>query len=136
MKMQAKVELWSKKQCNYAMNAFMKCANAKLLQSSNVKTCSITLVCVHMDPLNTKRAPLLNKNGWSRLRGKRFDQGWSLKVGTIHVHKYPPMRKKKALTFESGEWVEENYSYFKIKNSSRIGNCALKCRGKKHFYFI
>ena len=51
---------------------------------------------------NEKRAILLKKNGWLEIRGKRFDQGWSLKVGAICVHKYPPMRKNKASTCESG----------------------------------
>ena len=94
-----------KEQFYYAMNAYMRYASAKkLLQSSNVKSCSITLVCVcvcHMK--NEERALLLKKSGWLEIRGKQFDQGWSLKEEEICVHKYPPMRKKKELTFESGE---------------------------------
>ena len=82
----------------------MKCANAKLFQSYNVKSYSIMLACLCVCVIkNEERALLLNKNGWLEIRGKRFDQGWSLKVGAIRVHKYPPMRKKKALNFESGE---------------------------------
>ena len=52
-KMQAKVRTMKeilhqeiKKQCNYAMNAFMKYASAKLLQNPNVKYCNIMLACV------------------------------------------------------------------------------------------
>ena len=51
---------------------------------------------------NEERALLLKKNGRLEIRGKIFNQGWSLKVGAIYVHKYPPMRKNKALTFENG----------------------------------
>ena len=85
------------------MNAYMKCANAKLLQSSNVKSYSIKLVFVCVIMKNEERALLLKKNGWLEIRGKIFDQGWSLKEEAIHVHKNPPMRKKKVLNFESGE---------------------------------
>ena len=56
-----------------------------------------------VDMKNEERALLLKKNGQLEIRGKRFDQGWRFKVEAIHVHKFPPIRKKKALTFESGE---------------------------------
>ena len=85
------------------MNAYMKCASAKLLQSSNVKSYSLTLARVCVDMKNEERALLLKKNGQLEIRGKRFNQGWSLKVEAIRVHKCPPTRKKKVLTFESGE---------------------------------
>ena len=51
---------------------------------------------------NEERALLLKKNGQLEIIGKRFDQRWSMKEEAICVHKNPPMRKKKALTFESG----------------------------------
>ena len=51
---------------------------------------------------NEERALLLKKNGQLEIRGKRFDEWWSMKEEAIRVHKNPPMRKKKALTFENG----------------------------------
>ena len=85
------------------MNAYMKYASAKLLESSNVKSCSITLACVCVIMKNEERALILKKNGWLEIIGKRFDQWWSMKEEAIRVHKCPPMRKKKVLTFESEE---------------------------------
>ena len=41
--------------------------------------------------------------------------------------------KKKVLTFESGMGGGKLKLFFKIKDSSHIGNCAFKCRGKSLF---
>ena len=95
------------RQWNYALNAYMKYASEKLLQSSNVKSCSITLGCVCVFMKNEERALLLKKNGQLEIIGKRFDRQWSLKEKTICVHKNLPMRKMKALTYESGMTGEE-----------------------------
>ena len=67
----------------------MRYASAKLLQSSNVKSYSITLVCMCVCVImkNEEISLFLKKNG-------QLEKA-------IHVHKNPPMRKKKALTFEN-----------------------------------
>ena len=49
-----------------------------------------------------------------------------MKEKAIRVHKNPPMRKKKALTFENGMSAGELKLFSKIKDSSHIGNCAFK----------
>ena len=86
-----------------------------LLQSSNVKSYRITFVCVcdikscsitleeEWMLKNEESTLLLKKNGWIEIRGKRFDQWWSMKEEVIHVHKNPPIRKNKVLTFEKRE---------------------------------
>ena len=63
----------------------MKYANAKLLQSFNVKSCNITLACGCVIMKNEERALLLKMNGRLNILGKRFDQQWSMKEETIRV---------------------------------------------------
>ena len=110
MKMQATLEQgkrlytmkWKTMQlCQECLYDICKCKTPSKLQCEilqhNVSAC----VCV-CDMRNEERALLLKKNGWLETRGKIFDQWWNLKVRAIPVHKCPPMRKKKALNFESG----------------------------------
>ena len=58
-----------------------------------------------------------------------------MKGEAICVHQNPPMRKKKALNFENGMSGGE-LKLFKIKDSSHIENCALKCRGKNLLFYF
>ena len=90
--------------CYECLYEICKCKTPSKLQCEilqhNISVCVCSLK-------NEERALLLKKNGLLEIRGKIFDQGWSLKVEAIHVHKNPPMRKKKVLTFENGMNGEE-----------------------------
>ena len=56
----------------------------------------------------------LKRNERYRLRGKRFNQGWGLKVGVIHVHKCSS-NKKEILIFERQRMSGGELKLFKNK---------------------